>query len=78
MLKNDGHVRGEGGAGYPSSFCFDQRHYSFHLCIPQCPHLEGSSTHFFLYLHALNVCGFFFLLNHRLWYFRIFYDKEAL
>lgn len=47
MLENDGHVCGEGDAGCPSSSCFDQRHYSFHLCIPQCPHLEGSSTLFF-------------------------------
>lgn len=54
MLGNDGHVSGKGGAGYPSTSCFDQLHCLFneYLCIPQCPHLEGN-THF-LYLRSLE------------------------
>lgn len=43
MLENDGHVPGEGDAGYSSGSCFDQIHDSLNLCIPQCPHLEENT-----------------------------------
>lgn len=56
VLENDGHVSGNGGAGYPSSSCFGQLHCLFNLCIPQCPYLEANTD--FLYLHSLE-CVFF-------------------
>lgn len=58
MLENDGHVPGEGDAGYSSGSCFDQINDSLNLCIPQCPHLEENT----FCMYVSQMC-FFFLIR---------------